>query len=93
MNKRKWSISETGLFQSHIGAIRISNITTAKLNEYHFNPTLVQLEWFKQTGTEYTPIPNFNPTLVQLESKFIAKKMEKKLQFQSHIGAIRIVIV
>ena len=54
------------LFQSHIGAIRISLLPLPFALRPYFNPTLVQLESERSASSAFS-IDYFNPTLVQLE--------------------------
>ncbi len=44
-----FTVTDSGSFQSHIGAIRIAVITADQLNREYFNPTLVQLEYTSRT--------------------------------------------
>ena len=56
-----------------------------------FNPTLVQLEFQHHAGLG-KGFADFNPTLVQLESAALQHRASVMQTFQSHIGAIRIII-
>ncbi len=78
-------------FQSHIGAIRIIVQRSLIQRNINFNPTLVQLE-FEELFDAPTSVLYFNPTLVQLELESKSVSQDKH-QFQSHIGAIRMVNV
>ena len=63
-----------------------------ELTPAHFNPTLVQLESHFRVTRQWLK-DDFNPTLVQLE--FACKSDGSAIQrftFQSHIGAIRIIL-
>ena len=80
------------VFQSHIGAIRMGKVVLGSVVEVYFNPTLVQLESISTTSL-LVSLLYFNPTLVQLESRTTARPDGLRALFQSHIGAIRIVIL
>ena len=80
------------LFQSHIGAIRMQ-----AHQESSWNACLISIpHWCNQNYTKFQTIcqerANFNPTLVQLESFLSTKPKPLYFSFQSHIGAIRIVV-
>ena len=54
------------LFQFHYGTIKRLNKTTEKVNELHFNSTMVRLKVSGDTESP-TAIRNFNSTMVRLK--------------------------